>query len=351
VTLSAAPSSSAQQLAFDCAVISTPSVNNTTPTESFYDNTDTTRLAYTGDWYTSSAPGIPNASVSHEWHETNKSSAVSMQIGQGAVGVSLWGMANWGNWIYSVSLDGSTSTHNGSTFWQVPDALLFYQGGLDPTANHTISLSNVSPTMNLALNSIRVYNIDTVHPSSSTTPNASSTSTPSKHSTVNVGAIAGSIVGVAVLVLVGGFLWWRFRRSRASKNQDMTQAEGYTYKSPHTPHFPSKPGYAEAPPSAVFRSPSTTLGSQTQIGGATTTDLSGTRPPEGKRRLVTSPPAVSPTSTSPAATSPTVTLLTTTLPPAALAPSDVDRLIELIAHRIDPARRRDESAAPPEYRG
>ncbi|KAJ7687404.1 hypothetical protein B0H17DRAFT_1203645 [Mycena rosella] len=135
VKLAARPKNSSQQLAFDRAVISAPLVNNQTPVKAFYDNTDITVLKYSGvQNQTTPVPGIPNATVSHTWQETFAGGAsVSMDIDVGAVGVSLWGMANWGNGLYTVSIDGiAASTYNGSTFWKVPDALLFYQGGLDP---------------------------------------------------------------------------------------------------------------------------------------------------------------------------------------------------------------------------
>jgi hypothetical protein len=57
-----------------------------TPTEAFYDNTDKTMLKYNGDWSSSTAPGIPNATVTHSWQETFASGAsVEMDIGVGAV--------------------------------------------------------------------------------------------------------------------------------------------------------------------------------------------------------------------------------------------------------------------------
>ncbi|KAJ7687360.1 hypothetical protein B0H17DRAFT_1180834 [Mycena rosella] len=244
--LAARPKNSSQQLAFDRAVISAPLVNNQTPVEVFYDNLDTIVLNYAGDWGTSTADGIPNATVTHPWHNTSiLGASVSMDIEVGAVGVSLWGMANWGNWIYTVFIDGGAqNTYNGSTFCKVPDALLFYQGGLDPTKNHTVSLINAS-NLNLALNSIRVQRIAaTVTSSSSGTRVTTSSTHTSAHSGVRAGVIAGSILGAVLLTIVCGFLWWRLRRNRfrASTTQDMVQINGYIGRSAHLPST----GYSEA---------------------------------------------------------------------------------------------------------
>ncbi|KAJ7729553.1 hypothetical protein B0H14DRAFT_3617270 [Mycena olivaceomarginata] len=404
VTLSAKPAAStstsvpAQQLAFDRAVISAPVIDNTPPTQSFYDNTDTTRLNYTGTWSTPSAAGIPNTSVTHPWHQTKDSGGVSMQIGRGAQSVEVRGMANWGNWLYSVSLDGAeASQYNGSTFWQVPDALLFYQGGLDPASNHTISLTNISPGMNFALNSIRVYGSVDASTSTSTTsgaPSSSSTSLnqkpppqTSKHSAPKTGAIAGAVVGVLCLLalVVGGLLWWRRRTRTKARQQDMTQAKGYTYRSPHCPQFKlSLPPQSQSglplsatatTPADLPSSPSTATGvmaSPIQGGkrnGASPTPLpsshgSGSRLLGEKRQrrpVMATAPQLSPTPSSPTATLPTTAEPTDSSSPAppaigvGLAPSDVDRLIELIAQRIDLTGRRADSsrlsAPPPEYRG
>ncbi|KAJ7687397.1 hypothetical protein B0H17DRAFT_1180853 [Mycena rosella] len=336
VTLTARPTSSSQQLAFDRAVVSAPLVNNQTPTEAFYDNLDTTVLKYAGEWGTPIADGIPNATVSHPWHKTSSYGAsVSMDIAVGAVGVSLWGLADWGNWLYTVSIDGGAANqYNGSTFWEVPDALLFYRGGLDPTRNHTVSLINVSQ-LNLALNSIRVYRIEstqnaTVTPSSSATsaitttvtPSSSATSTvtttstsTSAHSSVSVGVIAGPVIGVLVLLaLVGAFFWWRWRRNR-STTQDMAEIYPYTDQSPPRPLFPSKEYI-------------------------TTTS-----------KTARSPPALSPTVQSPTIHSPSYSAPTPNATSTGLEAPDVDRLIELIAQRIDQGRGQTDGASPPEYRG
>ncbi|KAK7039722.1 hypothetical protein R3P38DRAFT_2614336 [Favolaschia claudopus] len=347
VTLSATPNNAAQQFAFDRAVISTPVTNNETPSEAFYDNLDTAHISYSGTWTTPAASGIPNTSVTHP----------------GAVGVSLWGMANWGNWVYQVTLDGTDSKYNGSTFFQVPDALLFYQGGLDPTTNHTISLTNTSPSMKLSLNSIRVFTIDeaALPPSSSTSASASGST--ARYADLNIGAIVGSVIGAVWLLLVLVFVWWYLRRRRqaaAASKDGLTAVEQYVYVPPQgdgqlQPYSKGQILTALSSPAAVTRT-ATASGSD---AAPSTASGSGSKRRQLPMATVASPTrsaqAVSPTS--PSAVSPSSA---TTSPEAriGLAVPDVDRLIELIAQRIDPegsrrntAGNRADGAPPPEYRG
>ncbi|KAJ6601426.1 hypothetical protein DFH09DRAFT_1127808 [Mycena vulgaris] len=392
VTLTARPTSSSQQLAFDRAVVSTPLVTNQTPTEAFYDNTDTNMLKYTGDWKSATAPGIPNATVTHPWQETvAEGASVAMDVGVGAVGVSLWGMANWGNWIYTVSIDGGTpNSYNGSTFWKVPDALLFYQGGLDPAKTHTVTLTNATPNMKLALNSIRVHHLAltqnaTTVPSSSTssvvTPSATNTSTSPAHSTVGAGVIAGPIIGVALVALLCGlWWWWRSRRTRLnalSTSRNMTQSDAYTDRSPHRPLFPST-GY-----SAVTSTTGLTSSLHSPVEPLPTTQVSGPRgatvmtwgaaPYHDEEQgaharanmssnashaySTTSPSSYTPNSNGTSSDRPgPVPVGKMRAPPPPPAPMgldapDVDRLIELIAQRIDQGRGQHDDVAPPEYHG
>jgi hypothetical protein len=39
-------------------------------------------------------------------------------------------------------MDGDTQHYNGSSVWLIPDGCLFYMGGLDPNASHTVTLTN-----------------------------------------------------------------------------------------------------------------------------------------------------------------------------------------------------------------
>ncbi|KAJ7492217.1 hypothetical protein FB451DRAFT_1165359 [Mycena latifolia] len=351
-----------------------------TPTEAFYDNTDTTTLKYSGDWAQSTAPGIPNATVTHPWQETfAEGASVSMDMGAGAVGVSLWGMANWGNWLYAVSIDGGAeNSYNGSTFWKVPDALLFYEGGLDPTKNHTIKLTNTTPKMKLALNSIRVYHIESTQ--NTTVAPASVHSSP--HSAVSAGVIAGPIIGAVFIALLAGFLWWRSRRnrSRALTSRDLAQSDAYTDRSPHRPLFPST-GYATSTSmtalTATGHSPTYSVPA-TQISGppGSTVMTWGAAPYRDDDQNAPSHTGISssaysahspssahsdpPTSVyAPSSDGPAPVLVGKMRAPPPPPPPvstgldapDVDRLIELIAQRIDQGRGPHDETSPPEYRG
>ncbi|KAK7044365.1 hypothetical protein R3P38DRAFT_161857 [Favolaschia claudopus] len=399
VTLSATPNDPAQQFAFDRAVISAPLTDKNAPKESFYDNLDTAHINYSGTWTTPTAAGIPNTSVTHPWHTTKETASATMEIGKGAVGVSLWGMANWGNWVYQVSLDGTNNSYNGSTFFQVPDALLFHQGGLDPTVNHNISIKNVSPGMNLALNSIRVFTVDegAVPPSSSgfiASPSSSAAASTSKSSSVNAGAVAGGVIGALVLLAGLALIWWclRRRRRRAADAPENGKTEGYFYNDQLQPYSDGEPSFVSAgnegaplsttTENGTMASPSFTtsltgltstagprseaaLSSSSATATATGTDRSGTHGAGGgfggseKRRQLVMASLPSPTQS--AAELPASPTTTATAPtpgaPVGLAPTDVDRLVELIAQRIDPRQninagnRESAGAPPPEYRG
>jgi hypothetical protein len=41
--------------------------------------------------------------------------------------------------------------------WSVPDALLFFRAGLDPSVTHEINITNIGAGMRLCLNSMTVF--------------------------------------------------------------------------------------------------------------------------------------------------------------------------------------------------
>ncbi|KAF7302161.1 hypothetical protein MIND_00783000 [Mycena indigotica] len=357
VTLTARPTSS-QQFAFDRAVISAQYDNP--PAELFYDNSDSSALKYSGNWSTQSAAGIPNATVSHPWQQTtDKVASVSMVVSN-AVGVSIYGMANWGGWVYTVNVDGKESSYNGSTFWKVPDALLFYQGGLDPKKNHTVTLSNSGADVKLNVNSFRVYTTNSRVASSSSAGHSSVSSlrpspsidsstnvgSASKHSSVNAGVIVGPIIAVLVLVVLGWLLW---RRSKSKHKQEGEGSIDAFEKEPHRPMLPPT-SYSDGG-SLAYNSPATNNPVQSFTEYATssngTTAFSATS--NSQTRITSGTEKNALAGASPVA--PPVPTTTTRSPVSGLDSRDVDRLVELIAQRIDPAGHREDGLAPPEYRG
>ncbi|KAJ7070617.1 hypothetical protein C8F01DRAFT_1107083 [Mycena amicta] len=396
VTLTARPTGS-QQLAFDRAVISAPFDNP--PVELFYDNSDTSVLQYSGNWTVASAPGIPNATVSHPWRQTvEKDASVTMEI-SGAVGVSIYGMSNWGNWLYTTTVDDQVTTYNSSTFWKVPDSLLFYQVGLDPNKNHTVTLTNITPQMKLNLNSFRVYKTDlevpvasistggtglptgatggaaASSPTSSSGSSAASMGTSSSKHSVNAGVVVGPIIAVVVVAIIGWFLWKRLRSRRNMPHLgDADLTDELEKREPHRPIFPVA-SYADRGKmsAASFASPS---GASTSLSWAPTTAAIPMAPNHANANVSTPvySPVQSPTTGTTPSNGTTVfsfsdsrsgkmgAISSPPPPPPQTAPSapaaisgldshDVDRLVELIAQRIDPVGRQSDGIAPPEYRG
>ncbi|KAF7303014.1 hypothetical protein MKEN_01264400 [Mycena kentingensis (nom. inval.)] len=370
VVLTARPTGAEQLFAFDRAVVSSPYEDP--PTELFYDNADFSVLTYSSGWAAAQAPGIPNSTVTQPYQKTSqKGSSVSMDF-SGVVGVSIWGMANYGDWLYTVNLDGQESSHNGSTFWKVPDALLFYQGGLDPKTNHTITLTNDNDGMNLHVNSFRTYRVeaDAVIPSSGSTfapapsvipsissapaagigpipanssPETTSVETTSvgadsgsgsHHNRRTIGIVAGAVAAAAVVLLFA--FWWLLWRHR-QRGHRIRQAAGVNDDTTPRPFLQ----LAAAPPVVLSSKLDPRETNFLPVG-----DAFATLPvviPSSKRTRVT----LSLTVPSPRHPAPPPT-------PASGPPSSqvstvqVDRIVEMIAQRID-QRRNSQAIAPPQY--
>ncbi|OCH88757.1 hypothetical protein OBBRIDRAFT_65288 [Obba rivulosa] len=330
-----------QQIHFDGAVVTTTLDQEDPPVPVVYDNTNQS-LAYNGTWSVSNANNIPSAANPAPFHQTKASGAsVSLEFSD-AVGIAINGTRNWGNWVYSVSLDGEQTSYNGSTMWLIGDALLFYANDLDPNKNHTVELINVSDGMNLWLNSITVFATN----AASTTPNSTTVSTSlgtpsssvasSASVTISsiadsaaskktpVGEIVGPVVGVVVaLALIAAAAIWFIKKKRSSNAREAN------------PYPPILAG-ADSPYSSRNDLLFTT----------------GTREKASLRELAAPlPPSIT---TAPQSHEPLSSVAQS--PPASAVvqqPVDVDRLIELIAQRIDrapgPPASNDPYPPPPQY--
>ncbi|KAG1904574.1 uncharacterized protein F5891DRAFT_749024 [Suillus fuscotomentosus] len=359
-TLTAHPTSG-QQLAFENAVIY---IEQAIPQMASYGNTNTTFLDYTGNWSVSTDTHVPGSFF--HFTETTGSS-VSTTFG-GSSAVVLQGIVNWGNWQYTVSLNGTQSVLNASSFWFIPDTTLFYEGGLDPTQNYVLNIADTSEDGNkLAINSVKLYQPQPTTLSSSSKPS-------------NTGEIFGAIVGVVVLLaLVVGFLFWRRsqrlktailrRNSNLLANEILPRAPAAQFPALATPYtissatanirpekFPLIPigrsigvndslrerALARGPGSVTSSSSPYSEASNESSGSLSSSARSRQRP------LPTPPVGVS----SPALSAREVyhSLRPSRLESSVQIPdSEVDRILEIIASRIDMPER-ILSSPPPQYR-
>lgn len=359
LTLTAHPTSG-QQLAFENAVIY---IAQAIPQMASYSNTNTTFLNYTGNWSAGTDTHVPGGTF--HFTETMGSS-VSTTFG-GSSAVIVQGIVNWGNWEYTVSLNGTQSVLNASSFWFIPDTTLFYEGGLDPAQIYVLNIADTSEDGNkLAINSVKLYQ-----------PQPTTLSSPSKPS--NTGEIAGSIVGgVILLALVVGFLFWR--RSRRLKKvisgQNVDLLANEITPEARATHLPALAApYTISSATAKIRPekfPLTPIGRSTDDSlreraitrgsGSATSSLGPYSEPRnntggslsspsarGRQRPLPPPPD--------SVSSPVLSLQEVQYspgpsrlePPVQIPDSEVDRILGLIASRMDMPER-NLSSPPPQYR-
>lgn len=133
-----------------------------TPTPHVYEATNTSLIAYEGNWTVLNDPLIPSRQHPAPYLVTSVPSA-SLSFSFQGVGVAMNGSRIWGSSVYNVvrtygrsgfsscidktsvqTIDNQTETYNASTMWFIGDALLFYRDGLDPHQIHTV---NVTPIL------------------------------------------------------------------------------------------------------------------------------------------------------------------------------------------------------------
>ncbi|KAJ7779190.1 hypothetical protein B0H16DRAFT_808419 [Mycena metata] len=315
-------SNTTQQLGFSHAVVSTS--DQTSPTQVFWDNTNPA-VEYLGQWTNSTVQGIPNSSVTAPFHQTLDVGASAKMNFSDAVAIAVYASTNYGHQLYSVVIDDELpQTFNASTFWLVTDAVVFFQSGLDPNTTHILNMINLSAGSKFTLSSIVTYQGNGSAPGS-TTPGGSPTTFPplSSHSSVNVGAIVGPVVGVILLGLLAAFFWIR---RRGSRRQDQSRLI-----SPLV-----------LPSANETTSPTMTQVESPRRKGQAVWLQPVPGPPQNPMRSSTMRSHSSPTST------PSLTSNRTLASP--LVPADVNQLIELIAQRIDRREEGHGSEGPPEYR-
>ncbi|KAG6851343.1 hypothetical protein H0H93_005741 [Arthromyces matolae] len=205
------------------------------PSPKFYDSNDTS-FVYNGTWSLQTQSGVPNATVTVPFHQTTQENASVSFSFTGADAVVVKGLSDSENGLYSVTLDGATSILNGTSSWSIPDALLFFRAGLNPNSTHEITLANLGSR--LCLNSVTVFEHEARDAISSPPNKEASGQSPKR----NVGMIAGLIAGIVLLLAVIGVLGWFLRRRNVSGSKNKLAFSQQKHKSRTPPPRPPSGG-------------------------------------------------------------------------------------------------------------
>ncbi|KAI0347726.1 hypothetical protein BDW22DRAFT_1349787 [Trametopsis cervina] len=243
VTLTANPDAgSAQQLAFDKAIFTNIGLNASATglSQTTYDITHPA-VQYSGQWAKQTPYNVPTAYM----ETADPLASVSLRF-TNASAVALNAPRNWGHWTYNVTLNDATEAYNASTWWLVPDATLFYQSNLDPAREYNLTMVNtgMQDYFKMTFSSFTVYEptgTDAALPSTSgSTPAATTTTTSAPAQAVssktNVGLIAGPVVAsiVVLFLALAALIWWR-RWRRRMERELVSPIESFTYSSPAAP--------------------------------------------------------------------------------------------------------------------
>ncbi|KAI0712548.1 hypothetical protein C8Q76DRAFT_797386 [Earliella scabrosa] len=204
--------------------------------------TQTDVVDYDDNWHLTSDWQIPSKSNPMPFYQKNKASnTASFTTSFQGSGIALYGARNWGNGLYTVTLDGVKSQYNSSTMWLIGDVLMFYQFGLDPSTTHNVTLTASGVQTDFRFNSLVVFtpnntDVSSIPGATSPSPNSSRTiptSPTSPGSTdgpaspqastqrPNSGVIAGAVIaGVAALAILVAIIFWCMRYSRRRRNSE-----------------------------------------------------------------------------------------------------------------------------------
>ncbi|OJT08456.1 hypothetical protein TRAPUB_639 [Trametes pubescens] len=354
-----ADASASGQFWFDRADISRPlPAGASAPTSVVYQATNTSFLKYSGDWKVQNDPNgqIPSKDNPAPYQEVQDAPA-SVSFSFEGTGVAVNGSRNWGGLTYDVNVDGNVSTYNASTMWLIGDALLYYQEGLDPQITHTVNITpRVGGGLKFWLNSVTLL-ADSGGPvaggTNSTTGSPVSDSTTTGKKT-NVGVVVGPIIGgiAALLILAALALWYRRKRRAASGAFTRAQFSPYALQaSPATQEAGASAPTTPRPSKLASEANSPYAGRQAarspQMSTHPSTSSVVSSPPP--QTAQTQPPGIP-------ASSGASEVSSSAQPQSPASAAAVDRLIQIIADRIDrthppPPIRYDYGAdvPPPEY--
>ncbi|EJD44515.1 hypothetical protein AURDEDRAFT_184990 [Auricularia subglabra TFB-10046 SS5] len=325
-----------QQLDFDYAVVTanTPQVE-----QKVFNATDTSVFKYTGTgWQDADVPQVGKFRKTSVFDDT-----VSILLPRGTAAVMAHGSTNFGHMLYSVSLDGNVvGTYNGSSFWLVPDAMLFVRTDLDLGTAHNLTFTNAYHGGQVfSLTSVTAFTTTGTGGNSTSTGAETPSSTPPPRSTSSsnpTGAIVGGVLGAVAALSVAGILFWWWRRRQSHYRPYFSEGRTpSTYGDVSTVEAP----YASSP---VAWPPASTPA----------VDTTGARR-KGKVAALALPtgagyanPATARSTTS----GPSSRVDSESISSGAPASLDINNIVELVARRIDrgPVTTSEAGAPPPEYR-
>ncbi|EJD03739.1 uncharacterized protein FOMMEDRAFT_154844 [Fomitiporia mediterranea MF3/22] len=206
VSLTAKPDSGDQILSFNNAIVNSAanSSASSTPVYETIDNQNTSAIAYAGDWTPSkTVADIPSSASPAPFHSTTASGA-SASFNFTGRAVALYGSSTTNHGLYSVNLDGTKHLFNGSSQWLLGNMLLFYQDGLEENTTHSLSITNVG-TNALSLNSVQITHFN-------------NTLTSTNRAASKAGIIVGPIIAFLVVASMIGFYIWSKRRAKRRSN-------------------------------------------------------------------------------------------------------------------------------------
>ncbi|KAJ3556494.1 hypothetical protein NM688_g1997 [Phlebia brevispora] len=342
VNLTARPSDTTQEIAFDKAVVTNDVPDQTTSL--IIDNQNTTVLQYRGQWSVTSDPQVPDKQHPSPFHDSILAGdSVALNF-TGAVAVAINASTNYGHGQYNVTLNGTTSTYNGSTWWLVGNTVLAFKSGLDPSKPYTLELVNAISPYKLTLSSFTLYgsnvsvgsvgsssiNNSPTSASTSVSTTSSSPSTPPDQAATrrhtNAGVIAGPVVaGVVVIIVAVVLLLWR--RRVLAKRDARRLPSPYSEPASSTPPLP-KAVLEKLTATRLTSEPSAVSSTNPDVDPTQTGAITGATAPPNSTNEVPRESAGHP----------------------AGGGIDLNQIIELIAQRIDrPSHAPDPSAPPPRY--
>ena len=147
------------------------------------DNQETDLINYQPEsqWSARTVAAVPNANDPKPFHYTNVPGSWAFFEFYGR-SVAMYASLNYGHWLYSVvssftisrlidllltkilkNLDGYDRVLNGSSFWLVPNPVIFLADGLDETQKHSLNITNlgVGQTLVFTLSSIQITQYST----------------------------------------------------------------------------------------------------------------------------------------------------------------------------------------------